>query len=112
MNATGQTVADIVLGLQRQIEALRFGGQLSRASIEAIDVVYHAVTFTRNPRGLELWRQALWSQKLSAEAQADIVEMLEHLNQEVAAGNAGAAEICDCLEGLVVVPAGQAEGGR
>ena len=44
------------------------GGRLDRETVEALDVVTHALVFVGHPHGLDLWRDALWGRRLSAGA--------------------------------------------
>jgi hypothetical protein len=94
-------VPAVVTGLERQIAQRPDTGVLGRETVHALDVVYHALVFTKHPAGLRLWREALWNRRIDAEARGAVERMLGHLDAEVAAGNAGAVgAICDCLHTL------------
>jgi len=91
----------VVATLERNIACPHDTPVLARDTVQALDVVYHALVFTRHPAGLRLWREALWNQRLDLEARRAVERMLGHLDAEVATGNAGAiGAICNCLETL------------
>jgi hypothetical protein len=100
----------VVAGLERQIACPRNAPVLARETVEALDVVYHALVFTRHRGGLRLWREALWNGRMDPEARQAVERMLCHLDVEVAAGNAGAiGAICNCLHTLFKPPAAVVE---
>jgi len=92
-------IHQIVDQIERQISERPEEGTLPRAQVEALDVVYHALVFNHHPRGLALWREALWQRRLPEEARQAVVEMLKHVSGAVAHGEAQAASrICNCLQ--------------
>lgn len=95
-------VTQIVRELESRLRREPVRGVLDRETVEALDVVGHALTFSRHPRALELWRDALWNRRLAAETSAAISEMLQYM---VEAANNGRREevsaICDCLHGVI-----------
>jgi hypothetical protein len=103
-------INNVVQSIRRRIETrlLRvtaIGQKLDPDTVEAIDVVHHALTFIRHPRGLELWRRALWGKELDPQAEAALREMLVYLLAAVERGELEAVNrICDCLH--EILPAG------
>lgn len=99
MNYSQQShINNVILSLRNRIEAPRSGEKLDKDSVEAIDIVHHALVFARHARGMELWRKALWEQKLDWEAERSTREMLEYLLAAVARGDLEeVSRICDCL---------------
>jgi len=92
----------VVAEIERRLGEAPEEGTLPAAQVEALDVVYHALVFERHPRGMEVWREALWQRRLSPEARAAVAGMLGHLADAVARGEKGAAsEVCNCLESFV-----------
>jgi SAM-dependent methyltransferase len=91
-------ITELVDRLEARIRDGSAEGVLAPDTVEALDVVNHGLSFTRHPRGLALWRQALWQRQLSADARQAVIEMLEYLESAGARGETrAAAEICDCL---------------
>ena len=92
-----------VLGsIRARIEAPRSGEKLDKDSVEAVDIVHHALVFTRHPRGMELWRSALWDQKFDAEAELATRSMMDYLLAAVARGDIEeVSRICDCLHEIM-----------
>jgi hypothetical protein len=91
----------VIAGLEHEITQRSPRGELGRDATHALDVVYHALVFTGHPNGLRLWREALWNHHIDTEALRAIEQMLQHLDVEVAAGNADAiSAVCDCLHTL------------
>jgi hypothetical protein len=95
-------ISDVVQEVESHIRRPAAAGALDRETVEALDVVTHALVFVRHPFGLELWREALWGRQLPDEARDAVVRMLEYLNDAVAQGRTQeVSRICDCLH-LVV----------
>lgn len=91
-------IARIVDLIESRIRERPTAGLLDSETVDALDVVNHALSFTRHPRALELWREALWQRKLSDGTRQAVVEMFEYLHAAVARGETSAvAQICDCL---------------
>jgi hypothetical protein len=75
------------------------GAVLPSDVVEAIDVVHHALEFTGEPRGLALWREALYDSKIGPDARTAVRVMLVYLNDAVLRGEDDrVSEICDCLD--------------
>ena len=96
------SVDAIVRNVERRIQERPAEGLLAPDVVEALDAVNHALCFTREPRALELWREALWNRRLADPARQALASMLGYLVVATARGEAhAAAEICDCLEVLL-----------
>jgi hypothetical protein len=101
---------DAARRVEKALEAAPRTGVLDRASVEALDVLYHALTFTHNPNGLELWREGLKRRTVGREARRALVTMFEYLNAAVERGQSEAVfEICDCLEEFMTAGAAPRE---
>jgi hypothetical protein len=104
-----QRAEQVVAEIDRRIREAPEEGTLAHAQVEALEVVYHALAFGHHPRGLELWREALW-RRLPEEARAAIAGMLVHLAEAVARGEGrAAARVCDCLETFVEAVLGEGQ---
>lgn len=89
--------ATVVTALRRDV-GRRAQGRLAPEAVEAVDVVNHALAYTRHPRGRHVWREVVRSGAISPEAEDAVVSMVHRLNQAVEAGDAGQVlQICDCL---------------
>ena len=100
--STGRSVEQVVQELESRIRRNSVAGVLGRHTVEALDVVGHALTFTRHPQALELWREALWNRQLVPEAREAVRGMLEYMKEAVRAGrNEEISRICDCLQVVV-----------
>ena len=96
-----RSVAEVVHALDSRLRRDRVTGVLDRETVEALDVVGHALTFTRHPRALELWRDALWNRRLAAETRDAIREMLEYMQDAASSGRREEiSAICDCLHAV------------
>ncbi len=86
--------------LDGAIAGLRSAGSVLPGDVvQAIDVVHHALEFTGDPRGLALWREAVYSGTIAPDARTAVREMLVYLNDAVLRGEGDhVSEICDCLE--------------
>jgi hypothetical protein len=97
-----RAIADLVQALERRLQRPATAGVLDRETVEALDVVNHALDFVRHPRGLDLWREALWERRLPEEARQAVVRMLEYLADALAQGKREeVSRICDCLHVIV-----------
>jgi len=95
-------IETVVQRIQARIEARPAHAYLDQETVEALDVVNHALHFVKHPRGLELWRAALWRKQVNEDVLQALTEMLTYLLDEVAKGNFEAVtKICDCLQPLV-----------
>jgi hypothetical protein len=104
------TIPSLVEQLERRIRERPEEGLLPHAQVEALDVVYHDLVFQHHPRGLELWREALWQRQFPAELKHAVVAMLEYLVAAVARGEPQAASrICNCLQVFVEALCGEGE---
>ena len=93
-----RAVASLVPELESRLGRPAAQGVLDRETVEALDVVTHALAFVGHPRGLELWREALLRRRFSDEVRQAVVTMLEYLTDAVAEGRTDeVSEICDCL---------------
>lgn len=98
-------VNNVIAGLRSRIEAPRTGEKLDKDSVEAVDIVHHALVFTRHERGMELWRAALWEQRFDAEAEQAARAMLDYLLAAVTRGDLDeVSRICDCLHEIMPPP--------
>jgi hypothetical protein len=95
-------IDNVVAGIRARIEAPRSGEKLEKDSVEAVDIVHHALVFTRHQRGMELWRSALWDQQFDSEAEQATRSMMEYLLAAVARGDLEeVSRICDCLHEIM-----------
>jgi hypothetical protein len=95
-------IDNVVQGIQRRIQAHRTADKLEKDAVEAIDIVHHGLIFTRHERGLELWRAALWEQRLDPEAERSLRAMLVYLLEAVSRGDLHeVSKICDCLHEIM-----------
>lgn len=95
-------IDDVIARLERSLVAPTRAGTLARERVEALDIVSHALDFVDHPRGLLLWREALWGHHLHPETGAAIEIMTAHVRAAAARGDWNAiSEICDCLEDLL-----------
>jgi hypothetical protein len=95
-------IDDAIVDVAARIGQRTAERQLTPAAVEALDVVYHAVVFTRRGDALELWRSALWSGVLEPAAEEAMGEMLAHLFAAVDRGRPEeVSRVCDCLVELV-----------
>lgn len=105
--ATNRPIQDVVDRIERSLQARSHTVLLEPDMVEALDVIQHALTFTHHPRGLALWREALWERKFSDETRQALVSMFEYLTEATAHGDTAAiSEICDCLHGFVEMAGG------
>jgi hypothetical protein len=94
--------------LARNLKAPRVPGEkLPKPTLEALDIVTHAVEFSQTPNGFEVWRTALWQRHLTEEGRSAVTTMLEYVNSAVLSGQQHLIwAICDCL-GLLLTPGQQ-----
>jgi hypothetical protein len=91
-------IENVVALIESRMAAPRVHDVLEPETVEAIDVVNHALNFVHHPRALELWREALWGGALAPDAKAAVVAMMGHLLEAIARGEFEAiSRICDCL---------------
>jgi hypothetical protein len=95
-------INNVVSSLRERIEAPRTKEKLDKDAVEAIDIVHHALVFTRHARGMELWRRALWEQQFDFEAEQSTRAMLDYLLAAVGRGDLEeVSRICDCLHEIM-----------
>ena len=95
-------IAEIISTIEHGIRKQPCAGLLDHETVEALDVIHHALVFVHHPRGNELWREALWHRRLSVETRQALTQMLEYLTEAVARGETQAvSQICDCLQVFV-----------
>jgi hypothetical protein len=88
--------------VERQISDRPVQGVLPDATVEALDVVYHALVLADEPRALEAWRRALWDRQLVPEARGAVEAMFEYLADAQARGEDHlVSDICDCLHAFL-----------
>lgn len=93
---------EIVDRLERHISERPATGSIGPETVEALDVLNHALVFASHPRALELWREALWNGRLLNGARQAIVVMFEYLAEATARGESEeVSRICDCLQVFV-----------
>ncbi|MEO7143305.1 MAG: hypothetical protein ABI165_07345 [Bryobacteraceae bacterium] len=98
-------IDNVVASIQARIKAPRSGEKLEKDAVESIDIVHHGLVFTRHERGMELWRSALWEQRLEPEAEQSLRAMLVYLLAAVARGEIEeVSKICDCLHEIMPPP--------
>jgi hypothetical protein len=91
-------VQTLVAMIESRVSRPRVDGVLDSETVEAIDVVQHALSFVQHPCGLELWREAVRGNRLAPEARDAVAAMMGHLLAAVAHGEFEAVtRICDCL---------------
>ena len=104
--AANPAISTIVGDLELQIRKASTASRLERETVEAVDVVTHALGFDRHPRALELWRQMLTEGRLSGETRDAVVRMLEYLAEAVEDGRIEeVSRICDCLHAVLPLTA-------
>jgi hypothetical protein len=99
----GQSHIDHVLRSVEQLLALRpERGELDRETILALDIVTHALEFTRVEGALSLWREALWGRRLPAQVRIAIIQLLHYLMSAAVSGDMGSiTEVCGCLHKVI-----------
>jgi uncharacterized protein with PIN domain len=84
---------DVTADISRKLT----GGNLEER-VDALDILTHALEFTKPPDALDIWRLALHQRQVSVQATAALEALVQFLIEQYAKGNhAAAAEICDCL---------------
>src|SRR5512140_3180597 len=97
-----RSVAQVVEQFELHIRRAPAEGVLDRHAVEALDVVGHALAFTRHPRALELWRDALWNRKLVPESREAVAAMVDFMMKAVREGRDDEiSRVCDCLHVLI-----------
>jgi hypothetical protein len=82
-------------------------GLLPHDSVQALDVLYHALVFTGVSDALSTWRTALWERTLTDQGRTAVAGMLNYLNGEVQAGrDESVSGVCDCLTALFSATSG------
>ena len=110
MKSRDDVILDVAQVIERRIRDRPTVGTLDRETVEAIDVVHHALNFTKQPRGLQVWREALWERKVSDTARSAVIEMLKYLTDAMERGETEAvSRICDCLN-VILIPLLRDEG--
>ncbi|MBW4028414.1 hypothetical protein [Acidipila rosea] len=95
-------IDNVVQSIRQRVEASRSGPKIDKPIVEAIDVVHHALAFTRHARALEIWRAALWEKRFDPQAEIALRVMLVYLLAAVDRGEIEAvSEICDCLHEIL-----------
>ena len=95
-------IDNVVQSIQWRVEAVRTGAKIDKPIVEAIDIVHHALAFTRHTRALELWRAALWERRFDPQAEVALRAMLVYLLAAVDRGEIEAvSQICDCLHEIL-----------
>src|SRR5947209_3754858 len=95
-------IAEVISKIEHDIRKQPRVGLLDHETVQALDVVHHALIFAHHPRGNELWREALWHRRFSVETREALTQMLEYLTEAVTRGETQAvSEICDCLQVFV-----------
>lgn len=98
----GDHINNVVESIRGRVEAPRYGDKLAKDAVEGIDIVHHGLVFSRHPRGMELWRSALWGRRLEAEAEQSLRAMLEYLLAAIDRGELDVvSSICDCLHEIM-----------
>jgi hypothetical protein len=95
-------IDNVVLSIRRRIQAPRSSEKLEKDAVEAIDIVHHGLVFSRHERGMDLWRAALWDQRLEPDAELSLRAMLVYLLEAVSRGDLHeVSKICDCLHEIM-----------
>ncbi len=95
-------IDNVVHSIQQRVEASRSGPKIDKPIVEAIDIVHHALAFTRHTAALEIWRTALWERRFDPQAEIALRSMLVYLLAKVDRGEIEAvSEICDCLHEIL-----------
>lgn len=77
-------------------------GFLPVERVDALDIIMHGLDFSSHSDGLELWREALWRQRLDGEARKAIMLMADYVTAAAQRGEwAAISAICDCLDDLL-----------
>lgn len=94
----GEVIARLELALCSPVH----DGLLPQDRVDAIDIITHALEFTRHPDGLRLWREALWGHRLHPDAKGAIEAMGEYVTAAAQRGEwESLTAICDCVEVLL-----------
>jgi hypothetical protein len=93
-----------VLFLLREYLALPVSeeGLINPLTVEAVDVINHALAFVNYPAGLDHWRRALWQRELTDESRVAVETMMSNLIEALERSDVQAVTaICDCLHAFL-----------
>jgi len=95
-------IEHVVSSIESLVRNRREGAALDHDTVLAFDVLTHALTFVGAERALETWREAMWRRRVTDEARAAMIALLEYIMAAVARGEIEAVvKICDCLRDVV-----------
>lgn len=95
-------IDSVVKSIQERVEAKRTGAKIDPLIVEAIDIVHHALVFTRHTQALEIWRAVLWERRFDPQAEIALRMMLVYLLAAVDRGEIErVSKICDCLHEIL-----------
>lgn len=95
-------IDSVVKSIRERVETKRSGAKIDPPIVEAIDIVHHALAFTRHTQALEVWRAALWERRFVPQAEIALRMMLVYLLAAVDRGEIEAvSKICDCLHEIL-----------
>ena len=110
MKSREDAILDMAQVIERRICERPTEGTLDHETVEALDVVHHALNFTNQADGLQIWREALWERKCSNNARSAVIEMLTYLTDALERGETeSVSRICNCLN-VVLKPILDVEG--
>jgi hypothetical protein len=99
MEYTYSYITELVRTIEYYIRQPPKYGVVSHETVEALNILSHALEFTHHPQSLQIWRAAFWRHQLCEEAKQALIQMFEYLDGAIVKGeNEAASKICDCLQ--------------
>ncbi|TMQ14057.1 MAG: hypothetical protein E6J90_03105 [Deltaproteobacteria bacterium] len=76
-------------------------GVLDPETVLALDIVQHALSFTKHAEALALFREVLWQRRVADSTRVAVRQMMEHIMESMNRGALDAAsKICNCLHAV------------
>jgi hypothetical protein len=103
-----ERIESVAQTIERRVCERPIQGALDPDTVAALDIVTHALTFTKTRNALLLWRAAVWERRFPSETRVAVHNMLEYLIAEYDQGDpSAAAQICNCLHAVLGVDENQ-----